>query len=189
MRKNNPEGNAHTYEELQMMQALPLNMKIALTQDRIRGWVKEWGADRCCVSYSGGKDSTVLLHLVRDMYPEIPAVFANTGLEYPENQALVKSYDNVDIVTPRMNFKQVLTKYGYPVISKEVSEAVMYARKFLDSVAHGGGYQYKYCYERLTGTGRYSTVKPCELGEYSSKICKVDGSAQQRQLYNSGRWL
>ena len=139
MRRNSTEGNAHTYEELRMMQALPLNMKIALTQDRIRGWVKEWGADRCYVAFSGGKDSTVLLHLVRDMYPEIPAVYANTGLEYLELQKFVRTFDNVEVITPRMNFVQVLTKYGYPVISKEVSEAVMYARKFLDSVAHGGG--------------------------------------------------
>ena len=82
-----------------------------------------------CVSFSGGKDSTVLLHIARQLYPDIPAVFSNTGLEYPEIQRFVKSFDNVDIVTPSMNFGQVITTYGYPIIGKEVAEAIYYARR------------------------------------------------------------
>lgn len=82
-----------------------------------------------CVSFSGGKDSTVLLHIARQLYPNIPAVFSNTGLEYPEIQRFVKSFDNVDIVTPSMRFDDVITTYGYPLISKEVAEAIYYARR------------------------------------------------------------
>lgn len=82
-----------------------------------------------CVSFSGGKDSTVLLHIARQLYPSIPAVFSNTGLEYPEIQKFVKSFDNVDIITPSMNFGQVITTYGYPIIGKEVAEAIYYARR------------------------------------------------------------
>lgn len=81
------------------------------------------------MSFSGGKDSTVLLHIARQLYPSIPAVFSNTGLEYPEIQKFVKSFDNVDIITPSMNFGQVITTYGYPIIGKEVAEAIYYARR------------------------------------------------------------
>ena len=81
------------------------------------------------MSFSGGKDSTVLLHIARQMYPDIPAVFSNTGLEYPEIQRFVKSFDNVDIVTPSMNFGEVISTYGYPLIGKEVAEAIYYARR------------------------------------------------------------
>jgi hypothetical protein len=81
------------------------------------------------VSFSGGKDSTVLLHIARQIYPGIPAVFSNTGLEYPEIQKFVKSFDNVDIVTPAMNFAQVISVYGYPLIGKEVADAIYYARR------------------------------------------------------------
>jgi len=120
-----------TLQDLQMKQALPLNVKILLTKDRIRQWVNEFGEDGVYVSFSGGKDSTVLLHLVREDYPGIPAVFCDTGLEYPEIREFVKTFDNVTWLKPKMNFKAVIEKYGYPFISKEVSERVAYAQKFL----------------------------------------------------------
>lgn len=119
----------HTAEDLKMMQALPLDLKIRLTQDRIKAWVNYYGVDGVYVSFSGGKDSTVLLDIVRKMYPEVKAVFSNTGLEYPEIQKFVRKHDNVEIITPKMKFSEVITQYGYPLISKEVAEAIYYARK------------------------------------------------------------
>lgn len=110
-----------TREELKMLQALPLEVKIRKTQQRIREWVEYYGENGVYISFSGGKDSTVLLDIVRKMYPNIEAVFVNTGLEYPEIVDFVKQHENVTILHPKKNFKQVLTEYGYPVISKEVS--------------------------------------------------------------------
>lgn len=81
------------------------------------------------VSFSGGKDSTVLLHIARQMYPDINAVFVNTGLEYPEIQKFVKNFDNVTILRPKMRFDEVIKTYGYPLISKEVSGKIYFARK------------------------------------------------------------
>ena len=126
--------NRHTKEELRYMQSLPLDLKIRLTEDRIRAWVDKYGENGVCVSFSGGKDSTVLLHIVRSLYPEVRAVFSNTGLEYPEIRQFAMSHDNVDIVYPDVRFKDVITQYGYPLISKEVAEAIYYARRI------GGGY-------------------------------------------------
>lgn len=114
----------HTMDDLKQMQALPLNLKIRLTQSRIRTWVNEFGSDGVYVSFSGGKDSTVLLHIVRQMYPEVEAVFCDTGLEYPEIRDFVKTFDNVTFLKPKMNFRKVIETYGYPFISKDVSQAV-----------------------------------------------------------------
>lgn len=113
-----------TKDDLKILQALPLELKVRKTQERIREWVNYYGVDGAYVSFSGGKDSTVLLDVVRKMYPNIEAVFVNTGLEYPEIQSFVKSFDNVTILRPKMRFDEVICKYGYPFISKEVSRTI-----------------------------------------------------------------
>lgn len=110
--------------ELKLLQSYPLEIKIAKTKVRIREWVRYWGKENVYISFSGGKDSTVLLDLVRQEYPDIPAVFCDTGLEYPEIKEFVKTIDNVEIVRPKKSFKQVIEEYGYPIVSKEVSQYV-----------------------------------------------------------------
>lgn len=126
-----------TSEELRMLQALPLDLKVARTQQRIREWVDYWGKDHVCVSFSGGKDSTVLLHIVREMYGnDIPATFVNTGMEYPEIQRFARTFDNVEILYPKMAMSEIFRKYGYPVISKEVSDAIYGARRYRSQLVH-----------------------------------------------------
>ena len=53
-----------TKNDLIMLQALPLEVKVRMTESRIREWVREYGTSGVYVSFSGGKDSTVLLHIV-----------------------------------------------------------------------------------------------------------------------------
>ncbi|MCM1061957.1 MAG: phosphoadenosine phosphosulfate reductase family protein [Eubacterium sp.] len=122
------EAAKHQMWELQQMQSVPLDIKIKMSQRRIRDWYEYWGGD-VYVSFSGGKDSTVLLHIVRELYPDIPAVFIDTGLEYPEIRKFVKTFDNVTILRPEKTFFQVVAEYGYPVIGKEVAKTLYYARK------------------------------------------------------------
>jgi len=113
---------------------MTLKDKIRYTQRRINEWVEHFGENGCYISFSGGKDSTVLLHLVRNLYSNIEAVFVDTGLEYPEIRKFVKSFDNVTILRPDKRFDKVLEEYGYPIIGKEVSKCIYEARR---------GYQYQ----------------------------------------------
>ena len=134
------------YMILKMRQAMTLDDKIRFSEKRIRQWVEHFGEENCYISFSGGKDSTVLLHLVRKLYPNIEAMFVDTGLEYPEIRKFVKSFDNVTIMRPKMAFNKVIEKYGYPIISKEVSECIDQARKALVSD------KYQYRLARINGT-------------------------------------
>lgn len=120
--------NIHNIEKLRELQALPLERKILITQARITEWYSRHQG-KVYVSFSGGKDSTVLLHIARQCFPDIKAVFVDTGLEYPEIREFVKTIDNVTWVKPKMNFKQVIRTYGYPVASKELSRKIHYAKK------------------------------------------------------------
>lgn len=117
-----------TLEDLRYFQSLPLDIKVAMTQTRLREWVNHYGVSGVYISFSGGKDSTVLLHIARQIYPDIKAVFVDTGLEYPEIRQFVKTFENVEIVRPKKTFKQVICEYGYPFISKEVCECVSYVK-------------------------------------------------------------
>ncbi|MGN0767864.1 MAG: phosphoadenosine phosphosulfate reductase family protein [Christensenellales bacterium] len=139
----------HTKSDLQQMQSLPLSAKIIMTKQRIKAWY-DYFDGQVYVSFSGGKDSTVLLHIARELYPDIEAVFVNTGLEYPEIQKFVKTFDNVTILRPKMRFDEVITKYGYPIISKEVSECVYQGRLTLER-ADG---KYSYRLQKLMGTAK-----------------------------------
>ena len=136
--------NAHQPSDLKQMQSLPLEAKIIMTQQRIRQWYDHWDG-QVYVSFSGGKDSTVLKHIV-DNTPgvyDVPAVFVNTGLEYPEIQKFVKDVkagkfdcfnSNVEIIRPEMRFDEVMKKHGFPVASKRVSGYVETAKRHPDSM-------------------------------------------------------
>ena len=99
------------------------------------------------VSFSGGKDSTVLLDIARRFVdPAIKAVFCNTGNEFPENIRFVRQTENVTIIRPDMTPRQVLEKYGFPLVSKRQAQSVFEARttkseKFRNYLIGGCGNQ------------------------------------------------
>lgn len=109
--------------QLKQLQELPLGIKIEKSKLRIREWYEHHQGE-VYVSFSGGKDSTVLLHLVRSIYSEVPAMFVDTGLEYPSIKEFVRNTENVEIVRPIMNFREVLQKHGYPVVSKKTARMI-----------------------------------------------------------------
>lgn len=123
----------HSISDLRQMQALPLSAKIQITKRRILDWIDAYGRDGVYVSFSGGKDSTVLLDIVRNDlgYDDIPAVFVDVPTQYPELREFAKKWDAV-ILHPKYSFVQVCEKYGFPLISKEISEAIYYAKKYVN---------------------------------------------------------
>lgn len=92
-------------------------------------WIKSVFPGAVYVGFSGGIDSTVLKHLVDSMYDDVPSVFANTGLEYPEIRKFAMSQKNVTTIYPEMRFDEVIRTYGYPLVSKQIADTVEGARR------------------------------------------------------------
>ena len=118
--------------ELKELQAMPTEWKVIITKARIRDAITHFGIEGIYLSFSGGKDSTVLHHILKEVELEdygkmmIPRVFANTGLEYPELvqhvKDTMKGHEELMVfLKPKKNFIEILSKYGYPVVSKEQS--------------------------------------------------------------------
>lgn len=169
------EEARHTKGDLEQMQSLPLRIKITMTERRIFDWWEHWNGD-VYLSFSGGKDSTVLKHIIDNMGINIPSVFVNTGLEYPEIQKFAMSQENVTTVRPEMMFTDVIKNYGYPVVSKEVSKNVQYARSGGENNVH-----YKKLFGQYLYHGEKSPRYNCEKWQFlydapfkiSSRCCDV----------------
>jgi 3'-phosphoadenosine 5'-phosphosulfate sulfotransferase (PAPS reductase)/FAD synthetase len=101
----------------------PLEVKILMSMARIKAWYDHWDGE-VYVAFSGGLDSTALLHMVRTIYPDVPATFDNTGVEYPEIVRHVRQTENVTWLKPKMRFPQIIRHYGYPVISKRIAQYI-----------------------------------------------------------------
>lgn len=146
------ENEERTVETLRELQEMNLASKIIHTRSRIREYYEKLDG-KVYISFSGGKDSTVLLHIAREMYPEIPAVFVNTGLEYPEIREHVRTFENVEWLKPEKSFKEVILSEGYPIASKKISKfinayrrGIPYAIKFMNGEAYDSqGRKSRFC--------------------------------------------
>lgn len=143
---------------LPKLRALSLDDKILYSTVKIKQFYLAHKS-KVYVSFSGGKDSTVLLHLVRSVYPEVKAVFFDTGLEFPEIREFAKSTENVEFVKPETTFKQVIQQEGYPVIGKEAAHYISLAQRGFPSGV-----------ERMQRTDRYGYAKFAYLVDAPFKV-------------------
>ena len=91
----------------------------------IKDTITKYGEENFYLSFSGGKDSTILHHLLDMALPnnKIPRVFINTGIEYQMIVDFVKELASKDnrfvILQPTQKVIPMLQKHGYPFKSKE----------------------------------------------------------------------
>jgi 3'-phosphoadenosine 5'-phosphosulfate sulfotransferase (PAPS reductase)/FAD synthetase len=127
------------------MQGWSLERKIQVSQTRILEWYLRYD-NLCFISFSGGKDSTVLAYLAAQICQiqncRLVLWFSDTGLEFPELKSHVKTYGrwlqerfpDLDVETvidhprdrkdSRISFREVLLTYGYPILSKNISRKI-----------------------------------------------------------------
>lgn len=188
-----------TQEELKHLQGQTLERKVRITQTRIFEWYEHYKG-QVYISFSGGKDSTVLLDLARRMYPDIEAVFVDTGLEYPEIRDFVKTFVNVTIIKPEMRFDQIINKYGYPVIGKEVAEAVWGTRQGYKSMEakfnkdrNFNAYKYKYLLDAPFNISHQccNVMKKKPFKKYGKESSKypITGTMTEESQRRKSTWL
>lgn len=134
--------NAFTKEDLARFRAESLDDKYQRTLAKVGEWYMRLD-NKVYVSFSGGKDSTVLSDICARwcniIGEPLYLVFVDTGLEYPEIRKFVKYFAQwlrdkheievvLEILRPEMRFDKVIKKYGYPLISKEISKNIYEGR-------------------------------------------------------------
>lgn len=113
-----------TIQELQRRQAWTLHQKIDHAVGTIENFIATTGHN-VYVSFSGGKDSTILLDIARKyISKDINAVFCNTGNEYPIILRFVKTFDNLVVLHIGKTMRDIIKKEGFPLVSKETSEKI-----------------------------------------------------------------
>ena len=163
-----------TISDLIQKQSLPLDLKVVMSQQRIREFFVQMEG-QVYISHSGGKDSTVLTDLVHSVYPNVPVRFMDTGLEFPESRKFCQAC-GAEIMRPERSFVDVVTKYGYPVITKDVAETVYYARKILNG-------------KEAPRSSRTTIRKRKELLGTRAYIDYRDGVKVHPSRFNKAKWL
>lgn len=124
---------------------------------KIRQVVNKYGEENFYISFSGGKDSTVLSALVDMSLPnnQIPRVYANTGIELNMIRDFVfdmaKTDDRVVIIKPSVPIKTMLEREGYPFKSKQHSKWWSYFDRL----------GYTYGVKNYIGIGDKTLYRPC----------------------------
>lgn len=156
-------------DTLRQRQSLPLECKVLMTKSRIREWYEHY-CGCVYVSFSGGKDSTVLADIVKGMYKDVPLVYCDTGLENPSARRF--AIDRSDkVIKPKMGFRDVIAKYGFPFPSKEQAQYIREARHGSDALR-----------KKRMGDGNFSISKrwrflvnaPFEVSEECCRVMKKE---------------
>ena len=155
--------------ELITLQSLPLEIKIGKSLRRIEEFIDYYGENGVYISFSGGKDSTVLLDLVRKVNKNIEAVFVVNPVQ-PETFKFIKSIENITILKPEFTFEEVVKKYGYPFISKEQANYlhdIRYSTEYMRERRINGDEKGRF---KLSNKYRYLINSPYPI---SHKCCDV----------------
>lgn len=162
---------------LQDRQSWPLEQKIDHTIGAIEAFLAYCQEhDRNpYVSFSGGLNSTVLLHLTRRVFgADFKGVFCSTGNEFPEIVRFVRHTPNVEIIHPTLTPRQVIEQYGFPLVSKEQGRIIRQIRttkseKLRNYRLYGDGYRQ---WGVLAVKWRYLTTAPYATSEKCCEILK-----------------
>jgi 3'-phosphoadenosine 5'-phosphosulfate sulfotransferase (PAPS reductase)/FAD synthetase len=161
-----------TIKDFHEMQGWELQYKIEHAIEVISSFVYE--VPDAVISFSGGKDSTVLMHLIRNVMKwQLPAIFVNTGNEYPEViRFATKKFGNTSTLHPKTHLQKPIEKYGFPLISKEYS-------KMIYELRHNAPHAQRY----ITGVQQDGTKTPFILPKKYHFLIRAQFSCSDKCCY------
>lgn len=166
-----------TSAELRSRMAWTLEQKIDHTIGTVESFIARTGKTPY-VSFSGGKDSTVLLDICRRFVSRnMKAVFDNTGNEYPEIVQFVRTMENVTIITPKLSIRQIIANNGFPLLSKETARGIRQAKttkseRLRDIRLHGTDPARGLTSGKIPDTWQYLVNEPFMVSEKCCDILK-----------------
>lgn len=123
-----------TVTEYQLEEYLNYSLedKIELSNTIIEEFTNENPVEEMFISSSFGKDSVVLIDLIRKKYPDMLIVYCDTGIEPPSCVELAETYGNVKILYPKKDIEQITHEYGYMIPQgKDKANAIEQVRRNL----------------------------------------------------------
>lgn len=134
---------------------LPYEKKVLWAKEKIREFLEQF--PNSYIAFSGGKDSSVLLHLVRSIKTDCVAIFSDTTMELPEIYSHINNTQNVITNSNNYDFKDIWEKKGYPLVSKQIALKVNRFRNtkkaknynFLNTIIGNGKFKISKKYHHL----------------------------------------
>ena len=126
------------------------------------------GDDVVEVSYSGGKDSDVILELAKLAGVKYRAIYKNTTIDPPHTIAHAKE-KGAEIIRPKHTFFELIKKNGFPTSRARFCCRFLKEYKVLDKAIHG----IRRC-ESSARAKRYSIEDPVICRVYGSKMNHVN---------------
>lgn len=165
--------------QLAQLQSMSLDAQMARSSRKIREFYGHYHGD--VYASISGRDSAVMLAEIRKIFPDVVAVYIDTGLEHPAVRDFIKTIENVVWLKPKMNFKEVIEKYGFPVPTKENAQKISEIRttksaKLLDIRMNGRDNKYKS--GKLPEKWRYLIDAPFKISHKCCDVMKKRPAAQ-----------
>jgi len=122
------------WKRLHYLWKLPLKEKLRYSIDLIEANLQKFTNPLIC--WSGGKDSTVVLHIIRKFYQEIPVIYIDTGVDFSEAVSFVYYLSekwSLNLYTAKPikgeSFWDIGQKYGWPIFGKNIASNVERANR------------------------------------------------------------
>jgi predicted phosphoadenosine phosphosulfate sulfurtransferase len=120
----------------------PLKVKVRRAKEKIIEFLEFYNGksnELPVISFSGGKDSCVLRHLVFECQKELKMLnqcrsITSYEIFHPETLNFINKHKNKkdELMSPIKNFRDIIKQNGYPVISKQLAQKIYHIRTTLN---------------------------------------------------------